>query len=83
MCISPAPLSQGVFELLDDGLEGISSVFEWPGLGRIMIIAIEVRDYPLVLGILFMLSLIILILNLITDLIYTILDPRINFGSYG
>ena len=48
-----------------------------------MIIAIEVRDYPLVLGILFMLSLIILFLNLITDLIYTILDPRINFGSYG
>ena len=59
------------------------TVFAWPGLGRLMIIAIEVRDYPLVLGILFMLSLIILILNLITDLIYTILDPRINFGSYG
>lgn len=52
------------------------TVFAWPGLGRLMIIAIEVRDYPLVLGILFMLSLIILILNLITDLIYTILDPR-------
>ena len=59
------------------------TVFAWPGLGRLMIIAIEVRDYPLVLGILFMLSLIILILNLITELIYTILDPRINFGSYG
>ena len=59
------------------------TVFAWPGLGRLMIIAIEVRDYPLVLGILFMLSLIILILNLITDLIYTILDTRINFGSYG
>ena len=59
------------------------TIFAWPGLGRLMIIAIEVRDYPLVLGILFMLSLIILILNLITDLIYTILDPRINFGSYG
>ena len=59
------------------------TVFAWPGLGRLMIIAIEVRDYPLVLGILFMLSLIILILNLITDLIYTILDPRINFDSYG
>ena len=59
------------------------TVFAWPGLGRLMIIAIEVRDYPLVLGILFMLSLIIMILNLITDLIYTILDPRINFGSYG
>ena len=59
------------------------TVFAWPGLGRLMIIAIEVRDYPLVLGILFMLSLIILILNLITDLIYTILDPRINFSSYG
>ena len=59
------------------------TVFAWPGLGRLMIIAIEVRDYPLVLGILFMLSLIILILNLITDIIYTILDPRINFGSYG
>ena len=59
------------------------TVFAWPGLGRLMIIAIEVRDYPSVLRLLFMLSLIILILNLITDLIYTILDPRINFGSYG
>ncbi len=59
------------------------TVFAWPGLGRLMIVAIEVRDYPLVLGILFILSIIILLLNLLTDLVYTLLDPRIHFGQYG
>jgi peptide/nickel transport system permease protein len=59
------------------------TVFAWPGLGRLMIKAIEVRDYPLVLGILFMLSIIVMLLNLLTDLVYTLLDPRIHFGRYG
>ena len=44
-----------------------------------MILAIEVRDYPLVLGIIFMLSVIVMLLNLLTDVVYSILDPRIDF----
>ncbi|MEC8542105.1 MAG: ABC transporter permease subunit, partial [SAR324 cluster bacterium] len=55
------------------------TVFAWPGLGRLMILAIEVRDYPLVLGIIFMLSIIVMLLNLLTDIVYSILDPRIDF----
>ena len=48
-----------------------------------MIQAIEVRDYPLVLGILFILSFIVMVLNLLTDLVYTLIDPRITFNSDG
>jgi len=71
------------FSFLITGSILTETVFAWPGLGRLMIQAIEVRDYPLVLGILFILSVIVMVLNLITDLVYTLIDPRITFKSDG
>ena len=67
------------FGFLITGAILTETVFAWPGLGRLMILAIEVRDYPLVLGIIFMLSIIVMLLNLLTDVVYSILDPRIDF----
>ena len=67
------------FGFLITGAILTETVFAWPGLGRLMILAIEVRDYPLVLGIIFMLSVIVMLLNLLTDIVYSILDPRIDF----
>ena len=67
------------FGFLITGAILTETVFAWPGLGRLMILAIEVRDYPLVLGIIFMLSIIVMLLNLLTDIVYSILDPRIDF----
>jgi len=71
------------FSFLITGSILTETVFAWPGLGRLMIQAIEVRDYPLVLGILFILSVIVMVLNLLTDLVYTLIDPRITFKSDG
>ncbi len=71
------------FSFLITGSILTETVFAWPGLGRLMIQAIEVRDYPLVLGILFILSVIVMVLNLLTDLVYTMVDPRITFKSHG
>ena len=67
------------FGFLITGAILTETVFAWPGLGRLMILAIEVRDYPLVLGIIFMLSVIVMLLNLLMDVVYSILDPRIDF----
>ena len=67
------------FGFLITGAILTETVLAWPGLGRLMILAIEVRDYPLVLGIIFMLSVIVMLLNLLTDVVYSILDPRIDF----
>jgi peptide/nickel transport system permease protein len=55
----------------------VETVFGWPGIGRLAFEAVFRRDIPLVLGILFLSSVLVLVVNLVIDLIYTRLDPRI------
>ena len=55
------------------------TIFAWPGLGRLTIQAISQRDYPLVQGCILMISLTYILVNLATDLLYTVLDPRIRY----
>jgi ABC-type dipeptide/oligopeptide/nickel transport system permease component len=55
------------------------TVFAWPGLGRLTIKAIQTRDYPLVQGCVLAISLSYVFVNLITDLTYAWVDPRIRF----
>jgi peptide/nickel transport system permease protein len=59
----------------------VESVFAWPGLGRMMIDAIALRDYPVLLGLALLVSIGVIVANLITDLAYSLLDPRINQGG--
>jgi len=54
------------------------TVFAWPGIGRLMYDALFQRDYNLLLGIFFVSSAMVLLFNLITDLVYTLVDPRIE-----
>ena len=54
------------------------TVFAWPGVGLLMIEAIGNRDYPVVQGCVLMVSVSFVLINLITDLIYPIIDPRIR-----
>jgi peptide/nickel transport system permease protein len=56
----------------------VESVFGWPGLGRLAFEAVQQRDYNLLLGILFMSSLLVIAVNLAVDLVYAVLDPRIE-----
>lgn len=55
------------------------TIFAWPGVGRLLIQAINFRDYPLIQGCILFISLIYVMMNLITDLTYGILDPRIRY----
>jgi peptide/nickel transport system permease protein len=58
----------------------IESVFALPGLGALVLTGIEARDYPLVQGIVLVLAAMIVFLNLVTDLVYAVLDPRVTYG---
>ena len=55
------------------------TIFAWPGVGRLLIQAISFRDYPLVQGCILFISLTYVGMNLLTDLTYGILDPRIRY----
>jgi len=57
------------------------TVFAWPGIGRLMYEALLQRDYNLLLGVFVVCSAMVLAFNLITDLIYRSVDPRIEFAS--
>ena len=56
----------------------VETVFTWPGMGRLMFDGILRRDYPLIMGILIFSSVLVIVANLITDLLYGVLDPRIR-----
>ncbi len=56
------------------------SIFSWPGMGRLFWEYAQRGDYPVVLGILLIISLAVVILTIITDIIYTFVDPRIKLG---
>lgn len=56
----------------------VETVFNWPGLGTLAFQSILARDYPTVLGILFFSALIVIIMNIVTDILYRIVDPRIG-----
>lgn len=58
----------------------VESVFSWPGLGRLMIESINVRDITIVQAGLFWFALSVILINLIVDLFYTVIDPRINYA---
>jgi peptide/nickel transport system permease protein len=55
------------------------TIFGWPGIGRLLIQAINTRDYPLVQGCILFISVTYVAMNLLTDLTYGFLDPRIRF----
>jgi peptide/nickel transport system permease protein len=55
----------------------VEVVFGWPGLGRLAFEAVFSRDFNLLLGILFLSSILVVVVNVLTDIVYTIADPRI------
>ena len=59
----------------------IETIFAWPGIGRLAFEAVLGRDYPLLLGVFLLTSAMVVVFNLITDLIYAQVDPRIEVQS--
>jgi peptide/nickel transport system permease protein len=58
----------------------VESIFAWPGLGQLAYQSLFARDYNLLLGIFFMSAVLVVIVNLIVDVVYVFLDPRIRIG---
>ncbi|MGX9391717.1 ABC transporter permease [Nitrobacteraceae bacterium UC4446_H13] len=56
----------------------VETVFSWPGLGRLVFESILRRDYPTLLAVLFFSALLVMVANIITDLVYRLIDPRIQ-----
>ncbi len=55
------------------------SIFAWPGMGRLFIDGVDSREYPLIMGITLILAVLILAANLLTDVAYAVIDPRIRY----
>ena len=55
------------------------TIFAWPGIGRLFIQSMYARDYPLLMGIIMMGSILVVVFNLLADIMYGWLDPRISF----
>jgi peptide/nickel transport system permease protein len=55
------------------------TIFAWPGIGRMFVQAMFSRDYPLLMGILLLGSTMVVVFNLLADILYAVLDPRIRY----
>lgn len=62
---------------------GVEKVFSIPGLGQYFVMSIQNRDYPLIMGTTIFLATFIVVMNLVVDILYKVVDPRINLGKGG
>jgi len=61
----------------------VEKIFSVPGMGRFFITAVTNRDYPLIMGVTLVYTALIVLMNIVVDLVYTILDPRVRLGKKG
>lgn len=59
----------------------VETVFSWPGMGRLVFDSILRRDYPTLLAVLFFSAVLVMAANIVTDLVYRLIDPRIRSGA--
>ena len=62
------------------GVVVVEVIFAWPGLGRLALIAVENRDYTVLQGAVLYIAAMFLIINLVVDVLYAVLDPRIRYS---
>ena len=58
----------------------VETVFAWPGIGRLLVNAVNDRDFPLVQGIVLVVAIGFVLVNLIVDVLYPAIDPRVRHG---
>jgi len=59
----------------------IENVFSWPGLGRLLVKAVASKDYPLAQGAFLLIAAVAILMNLLADLAYAWLDPRVSYAK--
>ncbi len=69
------------FGVMMSGAILTETVFSWPGVGREIFLAVGQRDWPIVMGGVIIIVFLVMIINLIVDLSYAVLDPRIRYGG--
>jgi ABC-type dipeptide/oligopeptide/nickel transport system permease component len=69
------------FARLLGGAVVIEVVFAWPGMGRLLVNAVENLDYPVIQAVLLILVFVFILINVLTDVLYGIADPRIRLGN--
>ena len=65
--------------MLIGGLALVESIFRWPGIGSLLIDAVNARDFPLVQAGVLLVSAVVIFINFVVDLLYGIIDPRIRY----
>lgn len=68
------------FGILMAGSVVVETVFAWPGIGRLAFEAVQWRDYPVIQGVVLLVSAVILAANLLVDVLYAYIDPRIRYA---
>src|SRR5699024_6568653 len=61
------------------GMVLVEYIFNWPGISTYLITAINQRDFPVVQAVLLAIAVLFILLNLLTDLVYAVIDPRIQY----
>ena len=56
------------------------TVFSWPGVGRLIVQSVSQRDFPVIIAGVFLISLVFVVINLIVDILYGFLDPRVRLA---
>jgi glutathione transport system permease protein len=69
------------FGFLLGGSIVVEKVFNWPGLGRLLIDAVDMRDYPVIQALVLLFSLEFILINLIVDVLYGLINPTIRYRS--
>ena len=59
------------------------SIFSWPGMGTMIVSAIDNRDYMLIQGTVLFIAVVFVVVNLLVDVVYMIINPRVSYDSKG
>ncbi len=78
--IAPLTFSSLVLAGFITGAIVTETVFSWPGLGRLAFTAVDDNDFPLMVGLMLLFTAMFLVVNLLTDILYAYVDPRIRYG---
>ena len=80
-CAVPIVTVIGIgFALIISGVVVTESVFNLPGIGRLTVDAVLARDYPVIQAVILLASLVYVVINLLIDIAYVLLDPRIRYA---
>lgn len=61
----------------------VETVFSWPGLGRLLVSAVSASDYPVAQGAFLLIAVVQVVMNLVADILYAVLDPRVTHAAHG